>query len=446
MREPLLGNLIERTIRNLEDNIPQMISFIDTEIDLQPWERSAKARFLSSSESEINLMSLLRDMLSYASVPAMFGRALLEKCPGILHDVYEMDRGMMYFLMGLPPWTPWPSVMKAHLARARVWQCLDDHQRALDASVDGRSVDSTWGDLDDVSDIIMKRHALFKGKKGSFLFTMYATPSHKLLTSLSAAENGFEVKERGDITVGNSIPSSLSVQLNTSQILWALIVNANLLVYWQLLHILATPGLANRLRAEIAPYAQVSKPASIGTISEAPKVELSPEGLAKECPLLKSTYFEALRLSAQPWSVRYLASDVILKGDKSDPDACPFIMKKGEYVTVPHDLHMRDPKYFKDPDKFNPDRFLVRNKDGSLSTDMGTIRPYGGGISMCKGRIFAERECLALVAGVLVFWDIKPVDEKTGWTIPSQKKTSAVSLPVHETRVKIKRKRFDWEE
>lgn len=36
---------------------------------------------------------------------------------------------------------------------------------ALDALVDGKPVDPTWGDLDDVSDFIMKRHGLFKGKK-----------------------------------------------------------------------------------------------------------------------------------------------------------------------------------------------------------------------------------------------------------------------------------------
>jgi cytochrome P450 len=107
---------------------------------------------------------------------------------------------------------------------------------------------------------------------------------------------------------------------------------------------------------------------------------------------------------------------------------------------------MRDPKYFKDPEKFDPERFLLRNEDGTLSTDMGTIRPYGGGPSMCKGRIFAERECLALVAGVLMFWDIEPADKKSGWVIPKQKKASAISLPAKETRVKIKRRRFDWED
>lgn len=106
---------------------------------------------------------------------------------------------------------------------------------------------------------------------------------------------------------------------------------------------------------------------------------------------------------------------------------------------------MKDPKYFKDPEKFVPERFIVHNEDGSLSTDIGTIRPYGGGPSMCKGRVFAERECLALLAGVLAYWDIEPADKKTGWVIPKQLKKSAISLPVHDTKVRIKRRKFDWD-
>jgi cytochrome P450 len=154
---------------------------------------------------------------------------------------------------------------------------------------------------------------------------------------------------------------------------------------------------------------------------------------------------EALRLSSQPWSIRSIAADIIIPGDKNSPNPTSYVMHKGEYITIPHDLHMLDSKYFKDPMTFDPERFIVRNEDGSLSTDQGTMRPYGGGSSMCKGRIFAERECLALVAGVLMFWDIEPADMKAGWVIPKQKKTTAVSLPVNDVRVSIKKRQFRWE-
>jgi hypothetical protein len=164
MREPALGKLTQALVKNLEHNIPEMISFLDGDIDLQPWERRADATFISKTETEINLMSLVRDMMGNASVPALFGRALFEKYPDILYDIYDMDKGMYFFLMGLPSWFPWPGVMKAHLARLRVWQCMDDHQRVMDATALGQPVDSSWGDLDDVSDLILKRNELYRGK------------------------------------------------------------------------------------------------------------------------------------------------------------------------------------------------------------------------------------------------------------------------------------------
>ena len=65
-------------------------------------------------------MSLFREMMGHASIPAFFGQALTEKYPNLLQDIYSMDRGMMFFLMGLPSWFPWPGVMEAHLARFRL--------------------------------------------------------------------------------------------------------------------------------------------------------------------------------------------------------------------------------------------------------------------------------------------------------------------------------------
>lgn len=167
MQEPHLSNILKSTVRNIQENIPHMISFTDSDIDLHPWERYADSSYISNSETEINLMSLMRDMLGAASVPAVFGRGLVEKYPDIVQDLYGMDDGMPYFMMGLPAWTPWPAVNSAYLARQRVLRGLDGLQEALDATVDEKPVDSSWGDLDDVSEFIMKRHALYKGKIAS---------------------------------------------------------------------------------------------------------------------------------------------------------------------------------------------------------------------------------------------------------------------------------------
>ena len=81
--------------------------------------------------------------MGHAALPSFFGRALLEKYPTLLHDVYDMDSGLKYLITGLPPWTPWPPVNKAYQARQRVWRAVDDLQSALDASADGKSYDTT---------------------------------------------------------------------------------------------------------------------------------------------------------------------------------------------------------------------------------------------------------------------------------------------------------------
>jgi hypothetical protein len=49
------------------------------------------------------------------------------------------------------------------------------------------------------------------------------------------------------------------------------------------------------------------------------------------------------------------------------------------------------------------------------------------------------------VAGILALWDIEPADKKKGWVIPALEKTSAVARPVNDTRVRIRRRVFDWE-
>lgn len=170
--------MLQGTIRGLQENIPQMITFAEAEIDQQPWERWAKVDYVSDSVSEINLMSLMRDMMGYASIPGMFGRGLIEKYPGILHDIYDMDAGFTYFLMGLPALTPWPGVFKAHHARQKVHRAVDDQQRALDALGQGKPFDSTWGDLDDVSELILKRNALFRGKSSASISMTF--PSNNL--------------------------------------------------------------------------------------------------------------------------------------------------------------------------------------------------------------------------------------------------------------------------
>ncbi|KAF9067172.1 cytochrome P450 [Rhodocollybia butyracea] len=78
-----------------------------------------------------------------------------------------------------------------------------------------------------------------------------------------------------------------------------------------------------------------------------------------------------------------------------------------------HALH-HDGAYYEDPETFKPFRFsdIVQEQEGeSLKHQMDAVDPsylvFGGGRSMCPGRFFAVNELKALMAHVLLTYDIK---------------------------------------
>lgn len=247
--------------------------------------------------------------------------------------------------------------------------------------------------------------------------------------------------------------------------------NANMLCFWLILRIFATPGLLERIRTELAPYATVTQPKTSFGIPEPPRLKLDIEGITSSCPYLRASYLECLRVHSAPWSFKYVAKDFVVR----DPDAAQgpssFVLRSGSYVSIPHEMHQLDPEHFKDPDAFDPTRFFIppppttsskltpppppssspepeSEKDGPPTTtptppprvDNGSLRPYGGGPTMCKGRVFAEKECLALVAGVVAMWDLEPVHDGGRWVIPSHVKATAVAAPAADVRVRLKRR------
>ncbi|XP_011150775.1 cytochrome P450 9e2 [Harpegnathos saltator] len=89
--------------------------------------------------------------------------------------------------------------------------------------------------------------------------------------------------------------------------------------------------------------------------------------------------------------------------------AKPFILKKGQSVWVPvYGLH-HDPKYFKDPEKFNPDRFVGEQKKHTLNT--GVYLPFGLGPRMCIGNRFALLETKILLFHLLAQCDLLPCEK-----------------------------------
>lgn len=68
-----------------------------------------------------------------------------------------------------------------------------------------------------------------------------------------------------------------------------------------------------------------------------------------------------------------------------------FIPKGSTVVIDAISIH-RNPKYWKSPDLFNPDRFLPRGEAEKHAGFGLTYVPFGGGSRHCIGRNFAMNE------------------------------------------------------
>ena len=158
--------------------------------------------------------------------------------------------------------------------------------------------------------------------------------------------------------------------------------------------------------------------------------------MGRWCPLLKACYFETLRLDGEIRSARKIRRDNLVPGHETASTSA-FKLKSGDYLHAFHYLHHSDPIYFEEPETFKPERFLVR-EGGSVEISQGTLRPYGAGFSMCKGRVIAERICLHLVAGILHNWEIEPTS--ASWEVPGHVSAAGVCKPNKDVRVKMLRR------
>lgn len=92
-------------------------------------------------------------------------------------------------------------------------------------------------------------------------------------------------------------------------------------------------------------------------------------------------------------------------------------VRVGDGLWLPTYSIQRDPKYFEDPEIFDPKRFFDENKD---KIHPCTYFPFGVGPRNCIGSRFALMECKAMFFDLLSVFRIE-VSEKTETTIKFKK-------------------------
>ncbi|CAG9828103.1 unnamed protein product [Diabrotica balteata] len=116
------------------------------------------------------------------------------------------------------------------------------------------------------------------------------------------------------------------------------------------------------------------------------------------------------------------------------PDEEPLIVEKGSILVLPVMSIHHDPKYFPDPERFDPERFSDENK-GKIKEY--TYFPFGLGPRNCIGSRFALLEMKALFSYLLHHFEIVPIADTL---IPPQlMKRNFNLMPIDGMRLGLKR-------
>lgn len=117
--------------------------------------------------------------------------------------------------------------------------------------------------------------------------------------------------------------------------------------------------------------------------------ELDVKYLCTNSPVLESVFFETMRCSTGAAALREMAEDTVI-GNK--------IFRKGEKLLIPfRQLHSNEKIWGTTTNDFDPGRF---QKKKSLARH-SSFRPFGGGETLCPGRILAVEIMFGLIATLL---------------------------------------------
>jgi cytochrome P450 len=143
------------------------------------------------------------------------------------------------------------------------------------------------------------------------------------------------------------------------------------------LHLIARyPEVEQRLRQELRDVLQGRPP----TAADVPRL-----------PYTDRVFSEAIRLYPPAWVFTRLAME-----DDLLPSGVP--VPAGSEVWVSPWAMQRNPQYYPDPERFDPDRFLPAARD---ARPQFSYFPFGGGSRRCIGEPFAKMEAVLVLATLL---------------------------------------------
>lgn len=371
--------------------------------DLEPWEKAGDVTFHNDGTVDANFYSLIVNYMGQIVIDMLWGKALIRNNPNLQKDLWDFDEGVHHLVTSLLAMSA--AGRRAVTARTRLTKAMEEWHTAMAAVQRGDDPGPQYQDLDDVSEVMRVRVKTW---------------------------------------VENHASAKLQ-RTNDVSVLWGVNVNSNKNVFWMLLQIYSRPELLSDIRKEIAGYVKVSPTSECGSNGFS-KLQIDVDGLCKNCPLIKASFYETMRMNMSGLGIRQVNQDLVLK--ESAHDATMFGKKRPQSYRIPagstlvlgNGTMQQDPRIFEDPDQFQPQRFIdEEGKDGSVRVNMKNLHTFGGGSYKCKGRYFAEKEVLIFAASILVMWDVGPVDGDA-LILPKMGLAGASRSPAADIRVRLTRR------
>ncbi|KAF4303591.1 putative cytochrome p450 protein [Botryosphaeria dothidea] len=398
--EANVKSLAKKAVILLKEHVPDLITFNESYVDQQMWERASLTTVADAQKdlSESNLAMLVRDFVGHIINTSFAGVAFMDDYPAFNETLQNFESKINLLATGLPRWVPIPGLPAGYIARRGLLTNLSSLQKSYERELGGEDIISTEEDVGDFS------------------------------AAFTASKRIFAEKD---------VPSTVQSHAHLYMI-WALNAVARDLVFWMMIHILAEPGLVDRIREEAHIYARATQPKNDFGIMEPPRLDIDLDGLESKCPLLLSCYMETVRLYNNAWSVNTAKQDVVITDTSTGGISVRYLVKKSEFVDISNSLLNTDSQH-RSPGKFIADRFVVHD-EGHKATkaDWGTVRHDSGMWRMGELDRFAQSLCLATVATVLGVWKIDPV-AADGWKIPRRGEGPVVARPRGDVRVRIGR-------
>jgi cytochrome P450 len=142
-------------------------------------------------------------------------------------------------------------------------------------------------------------------------------------------------------------------------------------------------------------------------------------------PLVRNVVAESMRLYPPAWAIGRQAKESV--------DIAGVSLPQGAVVLLcPWVIH-RDPRWWPNPEHFDPDRW--RDANGNSQRPRWSYVPFGGGSRSCIGEAFAWMEAILVTATVAQQWRVEPLGPRH----PALRPTITLR-PKHPLRVRAIRR------